>query len=200
MDTESSWETQLKQIEVAVAEGRAFPIVPEERLYLHCDGEPRGQQFAELFRQVWQAIPADAHVVIRDFWRRHALFGKPFIEYSNQWLPGGSDVRATTKAFAGEMQFLAKELDPMPDDAVRFIIAHELAHVFQKARGDTLDFSERGEAAFLGADGERRTVDENEENADRLAKSWGFPQVPLMLWDIKSRRRSLGTTNQDFLE
>lgn len=185
---ECTWEMLLEQIKNAIATGQAFPISPEDRLYLFCPEEPRGQQFAVLFQEVWQGIPEGVHLAIVAFWREHAPFGRPMIEYSNQWSPKGENIRATTAAFGGEMQFLARELDPLPDDAVRFIIAHELAHVFQKARGDTLHFPNNGETLYMGADGRRRTVQENEVDADQLAESWGFSQHPLCLWELKSRR------------
>ena len=61
------------------------------------------------------------------------------------------------------MRFNAKDFDILPPSIVRWIIAHELAHVFQKALGKP-------------PGGESKA--ENEDDADGIATGWGFDSLP----------------------
>jgi len=63
----------------------------------------------------------------------------------------------------------------LPFHAARWIIAHELAHVYQKAIGR--------QPCGMNEDGELNE-DENETHADGLVKEWGFPSESRTLIDM----------------
>jgi hypothetical protein len=61
---------------------------------------------------------------------------------------------------------LTQELEPMPDEVLMAAIAHEFAHVFLKHAVPPLQCEDKGE--FM------REENKREEEANNLAKKWGF--------------------------
>src|SRR5438067_435227 len=184
---ELAWQRRLEEIiEPAVRDGRLLPIAPDDRLYVSVWTGTKSQEFVDAFRNVWNSIERPTRDRIVAFWITHAPSGKPQIEYSNCWRPAKDGIYATTAAFQGEMQFVAARVDPMPIDAKTFLIAHELAHVYQKARGDRPVPSPDSDAIlFRSQAGILSTEEENEADADEIAASWGYPRGPLRDWQLK---------------
>src|SRR4029077_20297246 len=87
----------------------------------------------------------------------------PCIELSDLW-------RDTEKAFAQvtavgfEIKFSRSAFEVLPERAAKFLIAHELAHVYQKA---------------IGIKPGGASEDQNENDANNLASTWGFDEIGL---------------------
>ena len=78
------------------------------------------------------------------------------------------------------LRFSAEDFMVFPDKIAQRIIAHELAHVFQKATG-----------RLPGGQNE----DENEDDANRIADSWGFDNSAVLMLKILIQERQLPVAN-----
>lgn len=151
---------------------------------MNVDRDVDAERFAQAFRHVWQAISDDVREAIVEHWDATVAFGRPIIEYSNDWRPTHKGVYATAGAGRGEIQFVARLLDPMPDGALKFVVAHELAHFYQRTLGDEPHFSPDGQFLYYRtSNGHKRPRHEYEAEASEFADSWGFPRAPLTSWE-----------------
>jgi len=127
-------------------EGRRIKIVPLE------DGVER---FLEILNSSFSRIPQDHQDSILNY-LESSKTQTPMIEWSNFV----RDPNIACYHDGGRtLKFRQNELIHYPDNAFGWVIAHEFAHVFQKTIGRI-------------AGGENET--QNEKEADRIAKSWGF--------------------------
>jgi hypothetical protein len=82
----------------------------------------------------------------------------PFCELSNHWRGEATNYgQVTSRGY--QIRFNAEAFSFLPEEVARFVIAHELAHVFQKAEG-----KRPGGANEV----------ENEADADSIAERWEF--------------------------
>jgi hypothetical protein len=144
-----------------------------------------GERFAGLFKEVWRAIPIGPRRSILKHWRK-GLFGRPAIELLDDW--STSEYRRTdgfreyVRSYAQvlnngvgcQIRFRRKAVAKMPDDVVRAMIAHELAHCYQEGFG--WDLAKDIEDDPLSA---RFFF---EEYADDCAAEWGFDVNSLAQW------------------
>jgi hypothetical protein len=72
------------------------------------------------------------------------------------------------------LRFSADDFMVFPDKIAQWIIAHELAHVFQKATG-----------RVPGGQ------NENEDDANRIAHGWGFDNAPVLMLKLLIQERQL---------
>lgn len=130
-----------------------------------------GKWFVELFRSTWRLLPLSVRRAILKFWRHQNTTSYLLIELSNLWAPENSfgQVGCNGK----ELKFRQKVFSRIPPRAARWLIAHELAHVFQKACGRR-----------PGGEDEL----ENEDHADGLVKEWGIDDSVYILLDIYMTR------------
>lgn len=168
---------------------KLIPIIPRSGLYLCGHGHGDDRRFARLFRETWVSLPLTARRRMLKHWREDERRGMrgfwcmgptqayPTIQLLFSWFRTESDLYAAldlmpeeepqpfAQVFGGghTLRFLAAAVDRMPDDVVRRLIAHELAHVHQFASGG------------LGAD--------CEDDAERLAGAWGYSDQPIREWD-----------------
>ena len=148
-------------------------LVPS-RVTVWVDGEDaEADVFVNSFNDCWKRIPQHDQAQILDYWQNQCGERGPKIELSDQWYDSKTCFGQVRQQGA-EIRF-AKSLTLLPRDARSFLIAHELAHVYQKCIGRR-----------PGGD----NATENEENADRIAEEWGFSRSPLTL--VKYRTKDLG--------
>jgi hypothetical protein len=156
--------------------GYYWRLLPRHDVYLFAPG-PGGERFARLFVESWKRLPYYARRLIHQHWKRDSPIGmtyKPQIELVHGWSGrgGGRGLRGT-KAAAGclgyKLVFWTKIVDAYPDELVRDLIAHELAHIFQWARGWDID---------------RADPIECEQHADYLVEAWGFSSTEMDEWDL----------------
>lgn len=99
-----------------------------------------GKRFVTLFRQVWEAIPEQQRIKMRRRWRRK---GQPIIILQVKPLFVFEGVRryplASYLIETEEFHFRSTWIDKMPDEMVKILIAHELAHCLIIASGGALD-------------------------------------------------------------
>jgi hypothetical protein len=74
------------------------------------------------------------------------------------------------------LKFSAKDFAVFPGSVARWVIAHELAHVYQKTIG-----------RVPGGENEQN----NEQEADRIAESWDFDKTPFTIMYLLCRNRKL---------
>lgn len=89
------------------------------------DGD--GDRFARLFKDVWECLDADERSALRGFIEAVML-----VENDKGFSPESS---AYYSPLDKTIHFSASCFDSGPDDIMRFIIAHELAHAFRSAHG-----------------------------------------------------------------
>jgi len=133
-------------------------LLAGHRFNVHCFNNDGGQ-FVEVFRDTWKRLPLRVRRAMCGFWRQGTTEYEPQIELSDCWSPESSYAQVTRAGM--EVKFRQEAFACFPREAAQWIIAHELAHVFQKACG-----------RVPGGDAES----ENEKHADDLAREWGFDQ------------------------
>jgi hypothetical protein len=169
-----------------------IPIIPRSGIYLSGHGHGDDRRFARLFKGTWLTLPLAARRKMLRHWRhdeRRGIGGfwgtpttSPTIELLSGWFPTESALweamdglpeaeQPLAQTFGGghTLRFWSRALDPMPDDLVRRLVAHELAHVHQFACGRS------------GAD--------CEAFAEQLASCWGYPGGPIREWAAGRRRK-----------
>lgn len=191
-----------------------IPILPRSRLYLGYDWEGDGPRFAGLFASTWRRLPLGARRSLLGYWRapsparevhgrrEYRLDGGggdspiwvidvgegPRIEYRR----ADYDEEDALGGCGGDghrLWFNSTRLDGLPDGPVQYVVAHELAHAFQRATGrftpaewDRYDL-ENGREVRWAHDADRLTAArsaacdyaEIEFDADELAiHCWGF--------------------------
>ena len=105
-----------------------------------------------------ERIPTEQGIEILNYLERASQFGHtPIIEWSNMWGPSDAIGQFVPAEFI--LKFRSDELCFYPDNAFQWIIAHEFAHVYQKA---------------IGRKPGGKSEQENEREADGIAKDWGF--------------------------
>jgi hypothetical protein len=121
-----------------------------------------------LFIEAWSELPSEARNKVLEH-RTKEENPSVLLELSNAWK--NCAIRDAEARLAGcEVKFNAAEVDRMPDEVVKALIAHGLAHVYQYATG-----------------GHRRTYDELEVHAEDLICQWGFAWVARGEWKAKRR-------------
>lgn len=125
-------------------------LLPNHNFVIHVPSDI-GRDFVSLFRGTCKQLPLADRRGILKFWKSSDCEWRPAFELSNQVGDQGYEIKFREESF----RHLLKP-------AAQWVIAHELAHVQQKVVGrQALDYTE----------------DENEEDADRIAKGWGFSKL-----------------------
>ena len=165
--------TEEKPHPMAASETK-LRLLPGHDFIIHAPAD-RGEEFVDLFRTTWQHLPLVDRRRIIKFWKSSEYAWQPVFELSDIWAPMDADGQVGSCGY--EIKFREQSFRHFPKPAAEWIIAHELAHVYQRAtRRDPTQF----------------TKDENEDDADRIAESWGFSKLWLSL--IRTRMHTYGTS------
>ncbi len=140
-----------------------------------------GRRFVRLFRQCWRQLPFNDRRKIISFWK-NLEFPYPVFELSNMW-EGVDENLGQTDENGARIRFNADAFPHMPDQAAVAVIAHELAHVFQKVLG-----------RLPGGENE----EENEQHANRIVDDWDINRNP-RLWIIAAQEEK-GLSFEDACE
>jgi hypothetical protein len=153
--------------------GYYWRLLPRHGVHLFapCEG---GERFARLFIETWKRLPYLARRRILGHWKKGPLGIGPRIHLLPDWSGRRSRVDpdgalATTGLLGLELFFCAEAVAAYPDELVRGIVAHELAHVLQWASG----------CDMVGVDAEEWEMD-----ADELVEDWGFSATAMDEWDL----------------
>jgi hypothetical protein len=132
-----------------------------------------GEKFIALFRQVRERVPNSICEAIIDYWAKSDLclfdvsdFG---FEIDGHW--------AFVTRNGTSLRFRGEYFACTPEPAGLWVIAHELAHVYQKVLGNK-----------AGGDNE----EENEADANAIAIEWGFGNEQMWLCAINMLREDEG--------
>jgi hypothetical protein len=171
----------------------AIPILPKAGLFLESGWEGDGRRFARLFAQTWRRLPLGVRRALRRHWR--AQDDAPWIVYHRAYYYGEAGNYGSCGYEGYRLWFDPSLLDALPDAAVQYLVAHELAHAYQWATGrftpaerDRYALDEYGSAVFWLHDAERvKAATEAfsawydiEDDADWLAiDAWGFDESGL---------------------
>ncbi len=159
-----------------VAEGRGAWIFPKRHVPV-ISPYGGGERFARLFRETWDRIPLGPRRSMLKYWRTECILPvafQPTIYLMPEWKNrrGGNRLKgdmACMTHLGHVLNFHARTVAKMPDEIVRDLISHELAHVVQRAEWDDFD----NEDAF--------TV---EESADATMEMWGFSSTNIDKWTL----------------
>jgi hypothetical protein len=132
------------------------------------------KSFVRLFRGCWKLIPFKARRAILAHWQNSPVSWHPKIELSDSW--GDAQTCFGQVRHGGmEVRFSAKDFEVLPDAIAAWIIGHELAHVYQKVIGKR-----------PGGD----SLESNEDDADEIARSWGFDRtLRVLLGHVQASER-----------
>lgn len=150
-------------------------------------GKTNPKPFLFLFRKTWEQIPSEAQKKILGFWFSRAVESDkgPIhvrFELSNFW--NNEAIYAQIKEGGRKACFRESLFAVMPESVGLWIVAHELAHVFNRS------LSERWYDKYL-LDAPDIYYEENERAADQLANSWGFDRSQLNFLEIVSEVKSI---------
>jgi hypothetical protein len=151
-------------------------LLPGHKVAVHCIDDD-GRHFVRLFRATWKRLPLTVRRGILRYWRQMGPrwgWAPPFIELSDSWSPHDSYGQV---GFLGmELRFRQEAFARLPLAIACCVIAHELAHVYQKVCGRR-----------AGGENER----ENEKHADSLIEKWGFDRGCLSILNVMRSKRGL---------
>jgi hypothetical protein len=174
----------------AVRKGHCLPLLTRHGIYLWVLAGD-GPRFARNFRETWGRIPLGPRRELLAYWKDNEGIAlgctlPPTIEL----LPRACLGRRTfgiCKRRGHLLQFAAEHFDRMPDDVVQDVIAHELAHAYQDARGIHLERSYRDGREDFHRDGEywggRYEI---ETDADEHIEWWGFDADSVDRWSLEA--------------
>ena len=124
----------------------------------------RSKKLAKIFAEVWQSLPKRD----RDFISRRAplIVDNPIFLPKNHRPTWGAVICVRFRKEFLIVYFAPRLLPQQPDSFVRYVIAHELAHVRKRhaERLFSVAVKESPEARF-------------EKEAREQARRWGFPKV-----------------------
>jgi hypothetical protein len=143
---------------------RLFQLLPRHKFQLFTWGED-GTGFVRVFRSCWKKIPSGARRAMLAHWRSGDLPHYPSVELSKLWVDSNGSFGQVT-ASGMKLKFSAEDFAIFPDSIAGWVIAHELAHVYQSA---------------LGRPPDGVNVERYEREADDIAKRWGFDNTPTNL-------------------
>jgi len=113
-------------------------LIPRAPVFLSLSSEGDNDRFVSLFRQAWQALKLWQRRAILAYWRRCNRGVPPLITMVSDELAGGNsggNALGCCGLAGSELKFHAPSLAEMPDPLVVAVIAHELLHVCQFAKG-----------------------------------------------------------------
>jgi len=151
-------------------------LLPDENIWLHHD-EP-ADVFIGIFQECWKRLPDSDRTRMLAYWKSSGIETWPMIELSTLW----SDSKSCFGQVRGrgmEVRYNSASFQIFPRGMAQWFIAHELAHVFQKAEGKR-----------PGGDEESR----NEDDADCIVERWGFCRSAYTFFQIQ---RSQGASVED---
>lgn len=134
-------------------------LLPEHGIWLN--HEEVAEEFINLFQECWQRIPDSDRKRIIAHWKNSGIDAWPMIELSCLWSESHSNHAQVTLG-GMQIRFNSESFRLFPKGVARWVIAHELAHVFQKTEGKS-----------PGGDNEER----NENDADDIVERWGFEKT-----------------------
>jgi hypothetical protein len=139
MDHKSILASRRKLYRSMSARGVVVRLLPRHPVYLFTF-EGGGARFAELFRGTWARLPLGARRHILRYWRSENPYtpwdGTVKVELATDWdgRRRGRGLRGTRASMTWggyQLYFFTKVVEALPDELVRDLIAHELAHVYQ---------------------------------------------------------------------
>jgi hypothetical protein len=146
-------------------------LLPGHKFQLRADCD-NGRQFVRLFRSCWKQVPYASRRAILAYWKSSEFPYHPSFEFSDMW---NSEACFAQVRNGVELRFSATAFAVFPDKTARWVVAHELAHVYQKA---------------LGKAPGGHSEDENEADANRIAEGWGFDKTPFFMLGVLQHKLS----------
>lgn len=142
------------------------------------------EHFKSVFISVWETIPREDRVSVESHWScyRRETGRPPRIELSDGQVNHNPQVLATTASIGMVIIFRWQICHCMPDDVLKALIAHEMAHVHQSAIGKSLHNMTVEDLRGIVLDqsqicGRLRDDALIEIHADETMTTWGFDYV-----------------------
>jgi hypothetical protein len=128
----------------------------------------RSQRLAQLFAEVWERLPAADQTLLSHRTKlvldNPSVFPSGYLSHRSVW---GMAIGIGVKKSIAIVYLSPRKLPRQPDDFVKYVIAHEFAHIFcghveQLFFSALSDSCEEDQEAF-------------EVEADQQVSVWGFP-------------------------
>jgi hypothetical protein len=144
----------------------------------HVGGETAAEVFKQAFLDLWERLPPADRRDIREFWRTHHGLA---IAVVASW-PGRGGRSAECIEPGDKLRYFADHVAIMPDYALRFTTAHELAHVYLLASGDP------AHSRYLSPDGREADAQACETGVRETMKRWGLYDTEAVRWAADNLR------------
>jgi hypothetical protein len=131
-----------------------------------------GKHFAQLFIETWKRIPLGDRRKILKWWRCGYVPKHPVVELLNDLASrrvGRYEKIGECSWYGYLLRFSQEWAKPTSEEKVRSVIAHELAHVYQRAISVMEDYDIANCQRFDGS-----FQDPVDEDADEIIAFWGF--------------------------
>ena len=128
----------------------------------------RSKRLAQLFTEVWEHLPAADRVLLSE--RTKQVVDNPNFLPRGQIPTWGAAISIRVRKSIAIVYLSPRKLPRQSDDFVRYVIAHELAHIFCR----------HTEQLFLSPLNDSTTEKSQkgfESRADEQVRVWGFPIV-----------------------
>jgi hypothetical protein len=154
-------------------------LLPGHEFRVMCFNDD-GMRFVKSFRSTWRRLPLIARRAILVYWRKK-VEGRPKIELSNLWVSRGSSGQsfAEVACLGREMRFRQDVFVYLPQQVAHWVIAHELAHVYQWASGETPCNNQYA----------------HELDADDIVRKWGFSRESFSFLVMMRQNRGLSVAD-----
>jgi hypothetical protein len=167
-------EPIIREEEKPSTSDRHLQLLPRRKITVWASSGD-AERFVDLFQSCWKQLPQKVRRRITEYWKRRAVLDPATGQECGPWIQLSDDWHDSETCFGQvrncgmEVRFSARAFDELPYRAARWVIAHELAHVYQKTIGRC--------PGGLNAN-------ENERHANGLVKDWGFPRESRFLIDV----------------
>jgi hypothetical protein len=174
---------------------RYYPVAIDDLLYVWDFGHGDVPKSARAFARTWDRIPQSDRTGLTGYWGRLADSGYveslPGVLGIPIYMEANSTFRhqrllAVCEGSGSALKFYSHVIDALPARHLPALIAHELAHVLQAARGEMkpADNPTEEEARVFGewATNIAYHNSEGERSADLIAAGWGFNVAAFSRW------------------
>lgn len=174
-----------------------FVLEPDLNVKMLDDKSPR-KRFVSLLKAAWQQIPVE-HRECMSRYIKNTSYDKMFTCEIHDLKDGFA--HAQIKSCGTALWCSANTLENMDDSVAMALLGHELAHIYQYAKNSTVlaefhdrEFKRPSKSAASCI--RRKHYIAKEQEADDIAKEWGFDPKLISTWKVDQMVKKYSTEDK----